>query len=107
MNAAKILIWVMSGLLLAGLGVLVVGLSLGWHQEEPTLSSNNSGPISSFELLNLNQPAGSEIEGVTALGNQIAVTVSGGGLPQRLVLVELESGTIVGTIMVNVNNEKP
>lgn len=105
MNTAKILVWVMSGLLLAGLGVLAVGLSLGWHLEDSN-STESGSALQSFRSINLDQPSGSVIEGVAALGDQIAITVSGGGLPQRLVVVEPSSGAIVGTIAISTGNEE-
>lgn len=98
MNAAKALVWVMSGLLLALLAVLVVGLSLGWHLEEPDIEATARGGMSSFDLVNLDQPPGTVITGVADLNGKIAVSLSGGGEAPRIILVDGGTGTFSGKI---------
>lgn len=103
MNSAKILVLVMSGLLLAGVGVLVVGLSLGWH-----LDGEAKGPArsagESIGLIDLEQPEGSIIDDVAVSDGQVAVTVSGGGVPQRVILIDARRGIVNGSILLNVSS---
>lgn len=101
MNSAKILVLVMSGLLLAGVGVLVVGLSLGWHLDgEATGPAPSAGE--SIGLIDLEQPEGSIIDDVAISDGHVAVTVSGGGVPQRVILVDARRGIVNGSILLNV-----
>lgn len=103
MNSAKILVLVMSGLLLAGVGVLVVGLSLGWHLEEEAMVPA-AVAVESIGLVDLKQPEGSIIEDVAISHDQVAVTVSGGGVSQRVILVDARSGLVKGNIQLNVSS---
>lgn len=104
MNAAKALVWVMSGLLLALLAVLVVGLSLGWHLDDPQAVSG-VGSKASFDNVSLNQPQGTVVSSMTELDGRLAVSLSGGGLPPRIVLIDSSSGQIVGQIAVSAPQE--
>lgn len=101
MNSAKILVLVMSGLLLAGVGVLVVGLSLGWHLDGEDMGPEPSA-IESIGFIDLEQPEGSIIHDIAISNGQVAVTVSGGGVPQRVILVDAQSGIVNGKILLNV-----
>jgi len=98
MNAAKALVWVMSGLLLALLAVLVVGLSLGWHLDDPVSEASATGAMTTFDLVNLDQPGGTVITGVTDVDGKIAVSLSGGGEAPRIILVDSETGAVAGKI---------
>lgn len=101
MNSAKILVLVMSGFLLAGVGVLVVGLSLGWHLDGEDMGQESSA-FESIGFIDLEQPEGSIIHGIAISNGQVAVTVSGGGVPQRVILVDAQSGIVNGKILLNV-----
>lgn len=100
MNAAKILVWVMSGMLVALLAVLVVGLSLGWHKDEPIVAST-SAVDRGFDELDLEQPSGTVIDSVSPVAGGLAITLSGGGLAPRIILVDTVSGVVKGKISVN------
>ncbi len=101
MNAAKMLVWVMSGLLVVLLGILVVGLSLGWHKDEdPSPRSMVLVGERAFDLLDLRQPTGTSVDHVSETNGWIAVTLSGGGVPPRIILINPANGTIVGEIAV-------
>ena len=101
MNSAKILVLVMSGLLLAGVGVLVVGLSLGWHLDGEDMGQESSA-VETIGFIDLEQPEGSIIHDIAISNGQVAVTVSGGGVPQRVILVDAQSGIVNGKILLNV-----
>jgi len=108
MNAAKMLVWVMSGMLLALLAILVIGLSLGWHKNDNSVTQSAS-LISgrAFDLVDLRQPSGTSVADVTEIQGWIAVTLAGGGVPDRVVLINPESGEIVGEIAVNSGGARP
>ena len=103
MNSAKILVLVMSGLLIAGVGVLVVGLSLGWHLDDEAVGPAPNAS-ESIGLVDLEQPDGSVIDDVAISDGQVAVTVSGGGVSQRVILIDARSGVVEGSILLNVSS---
>jgi hypothetical protein len=47
----------------------------------------------------LDQPPGTRIVGVASVGERLAVHVTGGGLPDRIVFVEATRGQVVGTLV--------
>ncbi|NKB44900.1 MAG: hypothetical protein GKS03_11545 [Alphaproteobacteria bacterium] len=100
MNAAKILVWVMSGMLVALLAVLVVGLSLGWHKDDQPLVSTVAAE-QAFGLLDLEQPRGTKIDSVSPVAGGLVVTLSGGGLAPRIILIDTISGNVHGQISIN------
>ena len=108
MNAAKMLVWVMSGMLLALLAILFIGLSLGWHNNDNSVTQSAS-LISgrAFDLVDLRQPSGTSVADVVEIQGWIAVTLTGGGVPDRVVLINPESGEIVGEITVNSGGGRP
>lgn len=104
MNAAKALVWVMSGLLLALLAILVVGLSLGWHLDEPgtgPAGGDGQGGQGGFDLVSLEQPPGTTVTGLAELDGKIAVSLSGGGRAPRIVLIDSATGETVGEIVIS------
>ena len=108
MNGAKILVMVMTGMLIALLGVLVVGLSLGWHKTDGQQAiSATQSMEQAFELLDLNQPTGSVIEQITEISGWAAITVTGGGVPPRVFLIDPINGTLKGEITLNAESTRP
>lgn len=108
MNAARMLVWVMSGMLIALLAVLVVGLSLGWHRDGPIAEAGNTMPGErAFGLVDLRQPSGTSVIDVSSVNDWISVTLSGGGVPDRVVLIDPTTGTIMGKIAVNAAGAVP
>lgn len=108
MNGAKVLVFVMTGMLLALLGVLVVGLSLGWHlDDDNAVAAHNGSGERMFDVLDLRQPTGTVIDQVEDVDDLLAVTLSGGGVPPRIVLVDPATGMIVGEIAVNAGGATP
>jgi hypothetical protein len=104
MNAAKALVWVMSGLLLALLAVLVVGLSLGWHLDDPQAVSSGSA-VAGFDVVTLEQPQDTVVTSITELDGRLAVSLAGGGIPPRILLIDSSSGQIVGQIAISSSQE--
>lgn len=101
MKAAKTLVWVMSGLIFGLLVLLVYGLSQGWHLEDPVEEGVPTNPEASFGLVELGQPAGTVVTGVADVQGRIALTLSGGGKGQRVILLDAATGELVGEIMVS------
>jgi len=111
MHTAKILVLVMSGMLFAALVILIVGLSLGWHKDNSTVSVP-SEPIEGLELnvadsgstldfIDLGQPIGTSISDVAEVHGWIAVTLVGGKTPDRIVMLDPSTGEISGVIAVS------
>ena len=106
MKAAKTLVWVMSGMLVALLGVLVVGLSLGWHKDTDTaagpMTTEENARRLQFQTDNiaLGEPAGTEIESVLPVGGFLALSLSGGGEGARVVVIDPQTGAVVARISV-------
>ncbi len=106
MKAAKTLVWVMTGMLVALLGVLVVGLSLGWHKEEPEAAQPSSGntPERQIEFgvddISLGEPAGTQVDSITPIGGFVGLSLSGGGQAARVVIIDPTTGAIVARIQV-------
>jgi hypothetical protein len=71
----------------------IVGLAV--RPEEPATRA------AAMETLLLAQPAGTAIVSVAALdGNNLAVALTGGGAPERVVVIDATTGAIVRTIVV-------
>ena len=98
MESARILVFIMTGMLLSLLGVLVVGLSLGWHQDELADTGILPNINNSFNELTLGQPPGTIIEDMEDIDGLIALSLSGGGLPPRIVLVDPRKGQVAGIV---------
>lgn len=101
MNGTKILVFVMTGMLVFLFGVLLVGLLLGWHLDDVT---DPVGGVthrdSPFDELVLGQPVGTIIEDIDDISGLMAITLSGGGLPPRIILVDPSTGQIIGIVEV-------
>ena len=54
-------------------------------------------PATSVSRLSLEEPAGTHIAGMTALGDRLAVRLEGGG-PDRILLIDPVRGTVLGHI---------
>ncbi len=108
MNSAKILVYVMTGMLFALLGVLVVGLSLGWHKDETSAVLSEATPRERmFDVLDLRQPVGTVVDQVVEIDDLMALTLSGGGVPPRIILIDPATGRIMGEIAVNASGARP
>jgi hypothetical protein len=90
MRALKAAVVIMGVLIIAGTVTLAVVIA-------NRLSSRTAPPVA-IEA-SLNQPAGTRIVGVAGAGDRVAVHVTGGGLPDRILLVETARGRVVGTLV--------
>jgi len=46
----------------------------------------------------LGQPSGTRILGIAGGGDRVAVAVTGGGLPDRILVLDIARGRVVGTL---------
>ncbi len=98
MKAARMLVWVMSGMLIALLALLVVGLSLGWHIDEDIAVTAPKEALSGAFSITLQQPAGTMIDSVSEVNGLAAVSLSGGGLGPRVLFLNLSTGAVIGDL---------
>ncbi len=89
MRAVKIAVAAMSVLIVVGVVVVVV-----------TLINRLSGPAAVPALTAaavMDEPAGTSIAGIAAVGDRLAVQLHGGG-PDRVVFVDPRTATVAGRI---------
>lgn len=112
MKAIKTLVVFMGVLLVAGLALLGYGMySKAGRVVKPSAtaqapvtpgpviaSAPNSAAVAAFAPLALNQPAGSQIAATQWNGSLLAVTVTGGGPADRVVIVDLANAAVLGTV---------
>jgi hypothetical protein len=94
MRALKVLTIVMGVMILAGTGVLVAVIA---HRVSAPASGRGLAAGSALQALVLNEPAGTRIAGIAAVGDRLAVQLQGGGA-DRVVLIDPRSGTVAGRI---------
>lgn len=90
MRALKAAVIIMGVMIVAGTILLAVVVA-------NRLSSRAAAPAAIEATLN--QPAGTRIVGIAGAGERVAVHVTGGGLPDRILLVETLRGRVVGTLV--------
>lgn len=95
MRALKVLTIVMGVMILAGTGVLVAVIA---HRVSAPASGRvpAAGDAAPLALV-LNEPAGTRIAGIAAVGDRLAVQLQGGGA-DRVVLIDPRSGAVAGRI---------
>jgi hypothetical protein len=89
-----------------GMGFLIVGglvvLGYGAMTQAGKLKMEKAAvqpePLKSFGTLELKEPAGSEIHDISGAGQRLFLRVTGGGLPERILVLDAESGQRLGTI---------
>jgi hypothetical protein len=81
------LVWVMGVLIVLGVATVAVTIVTRFGPGAPAPAGN----------VVLDEPAGTRIAGVAAVGDRLAVTLSGGG-PDRVAIVDLRHGTTVGRV---------
>lgn len=77
---------VMGVLILGGTGVLLATLVARFH-----LPSHAGAPPRRPAVMTLDEPAGTRIAGVSALGDRLVLALHGGG-PDRVVVIDPASG---------------
>ena len=93
----KVLVIALGLAIVVALGFVIYGfvrLGSGSNQD-----ANSTAPTLNATVVgSLGQPAGSEITGMVPSGNtRLAVSLSGGGLPDRILVLDLKNGQIVTT----------
>lgn len=94
----KALVAVLGVAIIVALGFVVYGVArLGVSKPAPVAAPTT--PAGGFDVLDLGQPVGTEVAGAVALPDgKLAVTLRGGAIPDRIVVVDPAAGRVVGTI---------
>ncbi len=78
------------------MGVMIVAGTILLGVVLANRMSSRGGPAVEATL---GQPAGTRIVSIAGAGDRVAVHVAGGGLPDRIVLVDAARGRVVGTLL--------
>lgn len=99
MRALKVLTIVMGVLIVVGTGVLIAVIAHRVTSPAPSGAAPNGTPsVGGTPLaLLLDEPAGTHIAGIAAVGDRLAVQLQGGGA-DRVVLVDPRFGVVTGRI---------
>lgn len=87
MAALKVAVVVMGVLILGG--VTVIAVTLAKRMTAPSATAPHA-----LAQATLDEPAGTHIAGISAVADQLAVQLQGGG-PDRVVVVDLRTGHVV------------
>lgn len=87
----KTIVFIMTFLLIFGIIMLVNGIL---NKQQKNSQKNNTE-------INLQQPKDSSIKNIVTLDNKLYILISGGGLPDRIVVIDANSGKKVTDIKVN------
>lgn len=97
MAAVKSLVIFLGVLIIAGLGLLGYGMM----QAAEDLEAGQAEPARQFGDLALGQPAGSRLGEVIPDGaGHLLITITGGDRPDRVVVVDMAGGTVLGTVSI-------
>jgi hypothetical protein len=92
LGVLKVLTVVMGMLILVGTTVVVVTIARRAGSRQAVVPTR-------FQVV-LREPAGTRIGSITAVGDQLAVLLQGGGSADRVVLVDPRTGTQMGRLQV-------
>lgn len=92
MKALKALVLGMGVLLVAGLGLLVYGVSTRMGNPPVTASR----PTGGFGEVEIALPAGARVEQMAIAGERVVLRLSGGG-PERVLVLDPASGRVSGS----------
>lgn len=84
-------------ILTIGMGVLIVVATTVLVVLIAHRLGGASHSVSATVAVELNEPAGTRIAGIAAVGDRLAVQLQGGG-PDRVVLVDPRNGAVMGRI---------
>ena len=93
MRAVKIAVAVMSVLIVVGTVVIVVTL---FNRMSGPAAAPAAAPVLATAAA-MDEPAGTTIAGIAAVGDRLAVQLHGGG-PDRVVFVDPHTATVAGRI---------
>lgn len=100
MKAVKIIVAVMSVLIVIGLGLVGYGVMGTMSPEKPLAERGQAfGPVA------LDQPEGSRIRSMTAADGRLLLHIEGGGQPERVVVVDMAGGAVLGKLVLE--TQKP
>ena len=98
MRAVKTIVIVMSVVLVAGIGLLIFGITQNWHRAtvpaEPVVAV---GSLRAWGSVGLGQPEGSKVVGMTAAGNLVVLHLALPDGHDRIVVVDPAKGAVTGT----------
>ena len=107
MRAIKALVFFMGFLLIAGLGLLGYGMytkaGKAVKPSEPVVAAApiaTSGSLAprDFGTIELDQPVGTRIAETRLMGTTLTLTLVDGGQPDRVAVVDLAKGQVVGML---------
>ena len=100
MRALKVVTIVMGVMIVAGTGVLIAVIAHRVASPAPnvTVAAGTAASGGPPFALALDEPAGTHIAGIVAVGDHLAVQLQGGGA-DRVVLVDPRSGAVAGRII--------
>jgi hypothetical protein len=88
-----------------GMGIVIVGglVILGWGvvSQAGKLKGPPAAAARPFGLIELAQPPGSQLAETRAEGGRLFLKVTGGGLPDRLLVVDAATGQLQGTLQLS------
>jgi hypothetical protein len=98
MRAVKTIVIVMSVLLIAGVGLLIYGITQNWHRAtEPAAPVVTVGGLRAWGSVGLGQPEGSKVVGMAASGNLVVLHLALPDGSDRIVVVDPARGAVTGT----------
>jgi hypothetical protein len=108
MQAIKALVVFMGVLLVAGIALLGYGMyskagRLAKPQDDVAAVAvmAPAQSMATFGEIVVSQPAGTSIEAVQAMGGQLILTLRGGGVADRLLVIDTASKAVVGSVLLD------
>ena len=105
-GALKAAVIIMGVLIVGGMGFLVYGLSVGLHKD-PVFKTDSVAQAPSPTLLNrfgdisVDLPDGAQLDDYRLQGDRLVISVSVLGGGTKLIVVDLATGSRLGTITLN------
>ncbi|MEO5374151.1 MAG: hypothetical protein H7840_07695 [Alphaproteobacteria bacterium] len=97
MKAVKAIVIVMTALLVIGLGLVAYGMMT--RASRVAVEPPRAAAARGFGAIGLGQPDGSRIAGMTTAGDGLLLLrIEGGGSAERVVVVDLSSGRVLGAV---------
>ncbi len=95
MRALKITVVVMAVLIVLGTAGLVIGIARRWSAPVAPVAQ-----LPAWVSAALDEPVGTHIVGIAAVGDRLAVQLQGGGA-DRVVLIDPATGAVAGRVSLN------
>lgn len=105
-GALKAAVIIMGILIIAGMAFLVYGLSVGLHKDpdaddESFMEAPSPTTLTRFGDINVDLPDGAQVDDYKIQGDRLIVSISVLGGGTKLIIVDLASGSRLGTITLN------